>query len=697
MGREDIIRTISREFNLDETDIYEFWDSIFNTISESLAKGKNVNISEFGKFIIFNERDENFRIIKNIRFIPVRKFFDEVNKDYRGLTPVRVRMLGINDMLKEEKTHIFPKHEVEAKDEIIISPSIRETDKAATSETAQIPLSAEIKSDEEIPEISLKDITSYASGIIRDTIIPKDVQPDISKKEDSVTEPGVIIKEEPLPELPQQEEEVILRIDEKKYIEPIIPHIEIEEGDDWKVFEYQKILKEVGGIEEIPDEVIKEKSVVDNYKTSENRFQQEENHLLTEKEKVNEETPEEFEGLLEEEIIEQQKTITEEFLSPSEETIPPVPETEESKDELIIKEGEIQNRHPVSEDEIESIKEGIFNSSNIDEDLKRIIEERNKILEEIQNLKRGIPVNEDKKNEYEQAEGIDISETKEAMKTVPDDISSFPKEISLTDTPPITNGSQKEEAKESQTERDALTEEDSIREAILDSPDIEDDLRHIIEERIKILREIQNIKNGIDSDLGEKATQKDALTYKELVSDNLTTNEKTLTFDEVFEEEREKIINELRNEELKVFDKIIEGEDLSNQGNIDSQIEKLEAIKSNLLKEDGSIRPSLISDIDDTSPDEDMELPPSSQIISDELKNLHDDIVKNTGRFDIESNDFLIKGTNVFFTEKESPLEPSESAQNEDNTYGNDIKDYDDLFRIIPPKKKKRNKDKDSD
>lgn len=124
MNREQLIKKIAKEFQADEIAVAELVDAIFDTLALTLSKGKNVTISEFGRFRVQKKRDGDC-IIKKLIFTPVKKFADQVNKNYNNLPIVKLRVIDSKskDSIPEvgEKEFIYI-----MEDEVIISADMFE-------------------------------------------------------------------------------------------------------------------------------------------------------------------------------------------------------------------------------------------------------------------------------------------------------------------------------------------------------------------------------------------------------------------------------------------------------------------------------------------------------------------------------------------------------------------------------------------
>ena len=96
MSRLILIKKISEEFSISESVASEYLKNIFETIINTLASGKNVNIADFGKFILKNNK---------VFFSPSRRFAEEVNYNFAGLETIKIRSFGEKEF-QEKLTQI---------------------------------------------------------------------------------------------------------------------------------------------------------------------------------------------------------------------------------------------------------------------------------------------------------------------------------------------------------------------------------------------------------------------------------------------------------------------------------------------------------------------------------------------------------------------------------------------------------------
>lgn len=97
MKRAKLIRKVSSRLNLNEIETGNFIGSIFDTMLSVFKSGKNLNIPEFGKFIVRN-KTVNGEVVKYISFSPCKKFADEINSNFSELSPVLTKALNFQDL-----------------------------------------------------------------------------------------------------------------------------------------------------------------------------------------------------------------------------------------------------------------------------------------------------------------------------------------------------------------------------------------------------------------------------------------------------------------------------------------------------------------------------------------------------------------------------------------------------------------------
>ncbi len=110
----EIVKSAAAELSISEDKVYEYYVSLFREISKAILKGKNVNIAEFGKFRIKNDK---------IKFSPARKFAKEVNFNFNDLKQSIVKFFEKPEEDEEQK--IIPEEKItepEEKPEEIFPP-----------------------------------------------------------------------------------------------------------------------------------------------------------------------------------------------------------------------------------------------------------------------------------------------------------------------------------------------------------------------------------------------------------------------------------------------------------------------------------------------------------------------------------------------------------------------------------------------
>jgi len=229
MKKENLIKQIASEFNVDEIKVSEYFDGIFETLAAAFIKNKNVNISEFGKFKIKTKKDEEGEKQKTVLFSPVKKFADEINYNFSDLAPVQIRLLDSAGRISASED--YEDYEAE---EILLIEFEEEPDKLTeevTPRQEEILITEEVKTEIPIVEKPKEKI-----------LIPEQEKPEIptletekSDKEILIHEvvPGEIITER----IPEEESTVKFSLEEERMrIAGEIGKIKFPE----KIFNYRK-------------------------------------------------------------------------------------------------------------------------------------------------------------------------------------------------------------------------------------------------------------------------------------------------------------------------------------------------------------------------------------------------------------------------------------------------------------------------
>ena len=107
MIKIDLIKNIVNKFDVREIEAAEFVDNIFESISLSFKKGKNINIPEFGKFKVVNKTVDGIRQ-KYVTFSPVKNFADLVNEDFSDLEPQITKVYSLKNNATLKVREILP-------------------------------------------------------------------------------------------------------------------------------------------------------------------------------------------------------------------------------------------------------------------------------------------------------------------------------------------------------------------------------------------------------------------------------------------------------------------------------------------------------------------------------------------------------------------------------------------------------------
>lgn len=104
-GGLEIVKSAAKEFSISEDKVYEFYISLFKEISKAVLKGKNVNISEFGKFRIKNDK---------VKYSPTRKFAKEINFNFCDLKQSIVKYFEapVPTAVEKEESPVQPEKEI---------------------------------------------------------------------------------------------------------------------------------------------------------------------------------------------------------------------------------------------------------------------------------------------------------------------------------------------------------------------------------------------------------------------------------------------------------------------------------------------------------------------------------------------------------------------------------------------------------
>jgi nucleoid DNA-binding protein len=197
MNKRNLISKIASHFDLDETGVSIFVDSIFETIGKELNKGKNINIPEFGKFIVRNKTSDGVRK-RFITFSPSKKFAEEINNNYSELSPVVIKMLqpdGLGIEIKEISfeygddnfTYLTFEDGTETGNEITAAGEEPISDEIILEEEQTLPLihSEEVITDTELEEQPARDVP-YLIGITKDKhhYIQEEIKEDVLNETD---------------------------------------------------------------------------------------------------------------------------------------------------------------------------------------------------------------------------------------------------------------------------------------------------------------------------------------------------------------------------------------------------------------------------------------------------------------------------------------------------------------------------------
>lgn len=742
MKKEDIVKIVAGEFDLSEVEVLNYFDDIFDVLIECFGKNKNVNISEFGKFLVRLRRYPEGVKEKIVAFSPVKRFADDVNYYFNNLSKVNLRTLDgkvLNEIEIPQRIDIdlpqdFEEYDIieienaQDEEELLkdyLEPIIEKDEEVLTQEEHIEPIkeeeSKDVIVDEEKPQEEEKHI-----DIIEE--VSQEEEEHIEAIEEELPEekePVEVIKEakeyiDVIEEEPRKEEEHIDEIEadsknlnieqeiiQEKEVEEksfdvetemksfLLEHISVKgkeeeahETDEYKVEAKEDKTKETDDVvEDISVSEILEKRDVDSEEDilSKESYREELEDITAERNEIIEEIAKR-ELELSDFKKEQESTLTKEDISSDldGQEKPSVEKIEHEKEEEIPAPKELDKDISV---EVENVKE----------EIEKIFEERNKILGEIveHNLDKpeideGIPLRE----KAEPQEIIDKQEVSKKDKSYEDEIVKMIEErqrilnkieamnIEEFKKPQVDEEVVKKEPEgieEAQKEineeilskeKGNVTEEESLSESA--ESKTEEDLNVSLEDYEE--GEVESIRSGIFS------------------SKNIEEDINKIL------DERKKIIDNITNLELSIFDKLMEDtKKESSESVINQDIENLTKIKMNLGEADiNSISESTV--ITQPVVEEFIDSPLEFKI-KDDVKELHDDIVE-------EDSDKVEEITEVKYVEDPKNfddifVQDDQRVYARDNDEGNSDKsknflnDYEDDYNKNEKKDDEPSDDKD--
>lgn len=386
MNKEELVKQISEEFNLSRIEVSDFINDVFTTIETALRKGKNVNISEFGKFMPQRKTLEGIKQ-NSVSFSPVKKFSNDVNYNFNDLKPVTVALIPHASGKLQEVFEEFDEDDINEEELIDV----------ITEEPAK---EQEIKTEVEI--------APYIESITEPE--PEEVEAEINEEEEE------IVKDEREEE---QGEEIVIEDNPEEqdvFYEDRISDILIVDDKENGGKITEQLSDEVKPLQEIGGEFVPYKHVEEDYNEILNRLIEENKPAVEDTEETfsTEEKGEEITPVTtEEELISETETGAEDeeitdFAIPQQlreqNTITPAHEEiiehqkqrEEIEEQLkedtaeeIAKEEPIRDEEASTEETAEEVKGDEYKAVGKDvpeQDIMKIIEERKKILEEIKRM-----------------------------------------------------------------------------------------------------------------------------------------------------------------------------------------------------------------------------------------------------------------------------------------------------------------------
>jgi hypothetical protein len=298
------------------------------------------------------------------------------------------------------------------------------------------------------------------------------------------------------------------------------------------------------------------------------------------------------------------------------------------------------------------------------DDLAKIIEEREKIIKEIEKASNFT------------AETFKIK-TEDAVKEEPEQEEFKKDETAPKDIKPLTP-----EPEKPKTIDDDF---DEAREKL--SGEIEKSASFNVETFIR--KDLDTTPKAPESTeepgiITPEETKKDAASEKEKIA-KPETGTPPINYDEIFEERRKNVENNFDNLQLRVFDNLTV--ESNKQDEIDDFIIGLDKIKDNLKEQDFTDSTEIFPEI--IAPDDEIQIPQKDVVIPGEVRDLHDEIVKPVeSRVPGETKSF----NDVFIEDNEMILynTKNNSTASEEMFKSGNLKSYDDVFfRFVADKKLK--------
>jgi|GEM_PF-2958989 nucleoid DNA-binding protein len=240
MTKEQLIKKIAREYSVDEIDVSNYFESIFETINAAFIKNKNVNISEFGKFVLRTKTGTGGIKTKTISFSPSKKFALEINYNFSDLVPVKIKTLD-EKSLREEY------YEPTDADEVIL----------IESEGDVVDNEIDEKNDFLFSQLSENLKSRFLNEHFADDLINND-----TPRVKTEVIPGIPVGEKEIPEISAPEQLTREQEENKIGIEPEDKNISSEEN-----IPVVLIPEEVINGENIPDTIIPEEIITEKGET----------------------------------------------------------------------------------------------------------------------------------------------------------------------------------------------------------------------------------------------------------------------------------------------------------------------------------------------------------------------------------------------------------------------------------------------
>jgi nucleoid DNA-binding protein len=257
MIRYELIKRISRKFDVEETEAGIFVERIFESMVKAFENGKRINIPEFGKFNLTYKTVDGVRQ-RYVVFSPSKNFAETINRNFSDLEPLVVNAysvkqkdeLKVKEILPDENDEdylyfqFYTDEEESVREEIPASNLPKEevvSDTSLTKDETNLEEEEILLSDfpkEEVPDARRpKDETIFHEEEIIISDVPKEEkfsEASLTKEEASLQEEEIILSD-----VPEEDVYDIILINDDEFLkeeETIVNDIQEEEQELIKVF-----------------------------------------------------------------------------------------------------------------------------------------------------------------------------------------------------------------------------------------------------------------------------------------------------------------------------------------------------------------------------------------------------------------------------------------------------------------------------